>query len=176
MQPVLGVVVLHKCLGVAAEVGRDRLALPLGKQSLAEKDDDDDRPDKLRYAEHGPRKETDVAGAELLGLRGGDDIDGRAEHGELGTLQARECERDHQLRRCDSGPDRDDDGHRQHGGDGKRSGGAWASWKYRAAAIKIASALAAPPIVYDEAAGKFTHRRLRWVTRPDERQCPVNQA
>jgi hypothetical protein len=25
----------------------------------------------------------------------------------------------------------------------------------------------------NEAAGKFTHRRLRWVTHPDERQCPV---
>jgi len=63
VQPVLEVVVLHQRVGVTAEVGRDRFALPHGQQPLAEEDDDDDRPDELRYAEHGPCEEADVAGA-----------------------------------------------------------------------------------------------------------------
>jgi hypothetical protein len=113
VQPVLEIVVLHKRVGVTAEVGRDRLARPFGEHPLAEQEDDDDRPDELRYAEHGPGEEADVAGAILLRLRGGDDVDRRAEQGELGTLQASERKRDHQLRRSDPGADRDDDGHRQ---------------------------------------------------------------
>ena len=98
---------------VAAEVGRDRLAVAVRQQPLAEEDDDRDRARHERDADERELEEPERLDAGVL-RRGVDDhVDRRAGQRRASTRVRAECEREQQLRGRPAEPDRQQHDHRQ---------------------------------------------------------------